>query len=74
MNKFSSLRDYLVYRQSKCHKTIEFLEKRTEAEIYQLSEFMSENDYINMDVGDVVFIESNVEIIDSNGNIINEWY
>lgn len=74
VNRFNLLRDYIKFRKNKCYRTVEFLEKRSDARIYELFELINENNYIDIGIGDIVNIESQAEIIDENGNIINEWY
>jgi endonuclease YncB( thermonuclease family) len=70
-SKVKNLKKFISNRKTICYKVDEFLEKRNNAEIYQLSDFISEDGIISVGPGDLVNIES--ESVLEAPNIITNW-
>jgi hypothetical protein len=74
MFSFATLKDFIRSTNTQCYITEEVFEKRSPSMIYQLSDFIEENGYMDLNVGDLIYIESEAQLVDKNGNIINKWY
>jgi endonuclease YncB( thermonuclease family) len=70
--KVKNLKQFISNRKDKCYKIDEFLEKRHDAKIYPLSEFINEDNTITVGPGELVNIES--ESFIETSNIISTWY
>jgi hypothetical protein len=42
--------------------------------IYQLSDFINEDGYMDFNAGDLIHVESESQIVNNAGTILNEWY
>lgn len=74
VSSFSSLRNFIHFKKSECYKTEEYLEKRNQAKVYELSEFIGEDGYMSSNIGDLVYLESDAELVNKDGEPINDWY
>jgi endonuclease YncB( thermonuclease family) len=70
-SKFKNLKKFISDRKTICYKVDEFIEKRNNAKIYQLSDFIGEDGVISVGPGDLVNIEG--ESVLETPNIITNW-
>jgi endonuclease YncB( thermonuclease family) len=74
VSSFATLKDFIRFTNTRCYKTEEVLKERNSPMVYQLSDFIDENGYMDFDVGGLIYIESEAQLFDKNGNVMNEWY
>jgi endonuclease YncB( thermonuclease family) len=74
ISTFNTLKDYIKFENTRCYKTKEVMENNNQSKVYQLSDFINEEGYMDIDVGDLIYMESESQLVNKAGTVLNEWY
>jgi hypothetical protein len=74
IEQFPNFKSYLQTLEDNCYATSDFLENKSNAELFPLSDAIDEQDHLIFSPGDLVFVEADSILKDENGNPIKEWF
>jgi hypothetical protein len=74
VTSIKTLKDYIEFANTKCYRTSKVLKSSNFPKIYQLSDFINEDGYMDFNAGDLIHVESESQIVNNAETILNEWY